>query len=267
MRRQPRTSRNPAAAVLAVATLLVVGCRREPSAARGLPAAGGGTSALAASAEPDGSRSLTRHVRRRASFPVSSIGLTIEDVHMSRAFDDVLRRTGAALVVNGGFFDPRGEPLGLAVSGGKALSAFAAGMSGGVLWLRDGVAHLTATEDYEAGAVDFAIQCRPRLVVASRPNVRSDDGRRALRTALCLRDGGRTLEAVLAGANGDAGPTLFELARELVDDGCEEALNLDGGPSTGWASVTDAGLIVEPPFGAVRHVVVLRQAPASPSGP
>jgi uncharacterized protein YigE (DUF2233 family) len=178
---------------------------------------------------------------------------------MSTRLDDVLARTGATLVVNGGFFDPRGNPIGLAISDGKVLSAFSPGMSGGVLWIRDGVAHLTATEDYRTGPVDFAIQCRPRLVVDSRVNIRSDDGHRAPRTAICIRTGGRSLEIDTTSENAeDLGPTLRELASELADLGCEEALNLDGGPSTGWAAREDGGVSFDPPLGAVRHAVLVR---------
>jgi uncharacterized protein YigE (DUF2233 family) len=178
---------------------------------------------------------------------------------MSTRLDDVLARTGAALVVNGGFFDPHGNPIGLAISDGKVLSAFSPGMSGGVLWIRDGVAHLTATEDYRTGPVDFAIQCRPRLVVGSRVNIRSDDGHRAPRTAICLRAGGRSLEIDTAsGYEEDPGPTLQELASELATLGCEEALNLDGGPSTGWSAREDGGLSFDLPRGPVRHAVVVR---------
>ncbi len=178
---------------------------------------------------------------------------------MSTELDGVLARTEAKLVVNGGFFDPRGNPIGLAVSDGKVLSTFSPGMSGGVLWIREGVAHLTATEEYRSGPVDFAIQCRPRLVVGSRVNIRSDDGRRAPRTAVCVRSSGQSLEFDMAGEGGDdPGPTLKELASELADLGCEEALNLDGGPSTGWASREDGGVAFDPPLAPVRHAVVVR---------
>jgi hypothetical protein len=201
----------------------------------------------------------SRRISRRASFELSNARLTIEDVRMSTKLDEVLARTGADLVVNGGFFDPNGHPIGLAVSEGKVLSQFSPGMSGGVLWLRDGVAHLTATEDYRTGPVDFAVQCRPRLVVGSRVNIRSDDGHRAPRTAICIRSSGRSLEFDSASGDGDdLGPTLKELASELADLGCEEALNLDGGPSTGWAAREDGGLSFDPPRAPVRHAVVVR---------
>jgi uncharacterized protein YigE (DUF2233 family) len=186
------------------------------------------------------------------------VTLTVEDLHLSTHFDEVLRRRSAAVVVNGGFFDDRGEPVGLAVSGGVTLSRFAPGLSGGVLWIRDRVAHLTATEEYAETSVDFAVQCRPRLVVDGRSNLRGDDGRRAARTAICLRDTGKEIRlvAVLPGAE-DPRPTLYELAAELVAAGCENALNLDGGPSTGWADAQGADDYVRPPVGPVRHAIVV----------
>ncbi len=198
-------------------------------------------------------------VTRRASFELGSVDLAVEDVNMGKNFGEVLTRTGAELVVNGGFFGERAEPLGLVVSGGKKMSVFSIYMSGGVLFVQGDTGHLTATEEWRGPPADFAIQCRPRLVVASHANIRSDDGKRAARTALCLRNGGRTLEFILALGEKNGGPTLFELGAELARDGCEEALNLDGGPSTGWASRNDGGVDVAPPQAGVRHAIVVRR--------
>jgi exopolysaccharide biosynthesis protein len=65
---------------------------------------------------------------------------------------------------------------------------------------------------------------------------------RAARTAACVRDGGRTLELYLTEPR-DLGPSLSELAHFLLEQGCEHALNLDGGPSTA-AAYRDAGQLV-----------------------
>jgi uncharacterized protein YigE (DUF2233 family) len=197
---------------------------------------------------------------RREAFDVAAIQPVIVDIGMSTDLRGALERASADVVVNGGFFAPGGAPIGLAVSDGKVLSAFSPRMSGGVLWRAPGAAvmQLTATEEYAERPVDFAIQCRPRLVVASRVNIRTDDGRRAARTALCLRDGGRTLEVDVALDDHDAGPTLRELAEELAASGCEEALNLDGGPSTGWAARTNDAVDVLSPRGPVRHVLAIK---------
>jgi hypothetical protein len=239
-----------ALAPLALVGLAISGCRREkPERIQPPPA----------SVPSEAAPPRTSHVTRRFSFDISAVRLSIEDVGMSTDFGAVLSRTSARLVVNGGFFGQDHAPMGLAISNGKMLSGFSPQMSGGVLFLRDGVAYLAATEEYEAGAVAFAIQCRPRLVVSSRANVRSDDGKRAARTAICLKKAGQAIDFVIAeGSPGDAGPTLFELASELAELGCEEALNLNGGPSTGWAALGDGGPWGLPPRAAVRHVVVVR---------
>jgi len=53
------------------------------------------------------------------------------------------------------------------------------------------------------------------------------------------------------------GPTLALLADMLVSRGCEGALNLDGGPSTGIAWRQDGGVQVLAPRGPLRHAVAV----------
>jgi uncharacterized protein YigE (DUF2233 family) len=250
-----------ASAVLAALGLILLACRRESARARG-------TLPFATDAADDAPRvdatTPQSHLTQKAIFALSEVTLAIEDLHMSTRLDGVLAQTSAVAAVNGAFFDAEGNPVGLAISRGRLLSRFSPLMSGGVLWVRDwahdGTAHLTATEEYREQPVDFAIQCRPRLVVGGRVNIRSDDGRHAARTALCLRDAGHAIELVIAQSeHGDGGPTLFQFAGELLAEGCEDALNLDGGPSTAWASGSDAGSIFRPPAAPVRHAVVVRR--------
>jgi hypothetical protein len=115
--------------------------------------------------------------------------------------------------------------------------------------VRDGRAHLFEAESYvHDPATDFAVQCRPRLVVDGHNNLASDTGRRAARTALCLRDAGQMLDLVVVPAEQDAGPTLYELAEALIAHGCHDALNLDGGPSTGafWNDPSGSGALAPP---------------------
>lgn len=189
--------------------------------------------------------------------------LRIEDAGMTTALDAVLDRTESDLVVNAGFFDPDGRPVGLAVSDGAVLSRLGKGLSGGVLASDGARAELFAAEGFvlPEGA-RFAVQCRPRLVVSGVANVKSDDGKRAERTALCTRDEGRVIDVVVVRGSDDGespGPSLFALAQHLADAGCESALNLDGGPSTGiaWREGDDVKLLA--PRGPVRHVVAFRE--------
>jgi hypothetical protein len=135
-------------------------------------------------------------------------------------------------------------------------------LSGGVLTSDGTSATLFPAEDFALPQGNrFAIQCRPRLVVDRAVNVKSDDGKRAERTALCVRDAGRTVNVVIVKGSDDGesiGPSLFALARHLADAGCESALNLDGGPSTGIAWREGDRVNLLPPQRPVRHVVAFR---------
>ena len=199
----------------------------------------------------------------RWSFDVAKVDVSLADLHLKEDLSSALAGENTLLAVNGGFFGPGGEPLGFASSEGKVYARLAPRLSGGVLVIDGARAAVTEAESFDASApASFAIQCRPRLVVMGAPNVKRDDGQRAERTALCVRAGGRTLDVVLArGPRG--GPSLFALGRYLASAGCDDALNLDGGPSTG-AAWREGGVVhVEPPRGPIRHAVVIAQRATS----
>jgi hypothetical protein len=198
----------------------------------------------------------------RWSFDMAHTSFAIVDLGMRGSLVEALGPLGR-VAINAGFFDPDGRPIGLAVSEGSGLSKFSRTMSGGVFFAVDGVAQVQATEDFDPGTrVDVAVQCRPRLVVGGRPNVRSDDGQRAARTALCVRDGGKTVDVLVAEPSpGTRGPSLFALSQYLsAEHRCEDALNLDGGPSTGAAfrEGDAASPKVLPPHGPLRYALVVR---------
>jgi uncharacterized protein YigE (DUF2233 family) len=200
----------------------------------------------------------------RWSFDTVKASFGLVDLAMHGSLVEALGTEGR-VAINAGFFDPEGRAIGLAVSRGKVLSDFSKTMSGGVFYTVDAVARIDATEEFDpTRRVDLAVQCRPRLVVGGQANVRSDDGQRAERTALCVRNTGRTVDVVIAEPRaGSRGPSLFALAQYLAagPQPCEDALNLDGGPSTGVAyRDTDAAMSmkVTPPRGPLRYALVIR---------
>lgn len=157
-------------------------------------------------------------------------------------FRPTLEAPDVDLAINAGFFEPDFSPSGLMVLAGRTLAPGRAVGGSGVLVVDEGRARLVA---YDALAsmpedVDFAIQCGPRLVEPGGiVGIERDGGQRAARTALCVRDEGRTLDVVVAyRRSAYGGPGLLTLARWLAEGlvpgegGCESALNLDGGPST-----------------------------------
>jgi uncharacterized protein YigE (DUF2233 family) len=200
--------------------------------------------------------------------PLAMHEVTIEDVGMTTALDAVLDRTGGALVVNGGFFDESGKALGLTMSNGIQLSRTAKKLSGGILTIdASSRARLHEAESFALPeGTRFAVQCRPRLVVGGQPNVKSDDGKRSERTALCLRDEGRTIDVVLVRGD-EGGPSLYALGRWLAARGCEDALNLDGGPSAGaaWRDEEASAKQLLAPRGPVRHAIVFTPRDRRPS--
>lgn len=194
----------------------------------------------------------------RWSFPSAGTRFDLVDLGMTGPLDTPLRESRGSLLFNAGFFTDDGRPDGLSLAHGREESPLRRELSGGVLSVTRGIAHLHESETFALpSGTDFAVQCRPRLVVDGRVNIRTDDGRRADRTALCVRDRGAALELYVARTDhptGMGGPTLFTLATELLRRGCEQALNLDGGPSTGVAwrqSETEVRLLR--PRGPVRQ--------------
>ncbi len=194
-------------------------------------------------------------------FPVRVAGahFRVVDLGMTSDLERVLRETGASLVINGGFFDPAERPEGLVIAAGESLSPRSDTLGGGVVAVVGGRAVLAPAEGFvPPPGVDFAIQARPRLVVDGGSIIARDDGRAAERTALCLRDQGRQLEVIVArGEAAGRGPTLALLADMLVSRGCEGALNLDGGPSTGVAWREGGRGHVIAPRGPLRHAVAI----------
>lgn len=212
---------------------------------------------------PDGSTYLLHQFR----FDLAHAEMSITDLGMTKPLRHALEDEDASLVFNGGFFSPTTAPEGLAFAGGTELSTLDRELGGGIVTVgTDHLGRLHDTADYaQPSGTAFAIQCRPRLIVDGAPNIRSDDGRRADRTVLCLRDGGRTMDLIIARTDdltGMGGPTLYELSRLLRGRGCRNALNLDGGPSTGVAWRERGGIRSLSSRGPVRHGVAVRLARA-----
>jgi hypothetical protein len=177
--------------------------------------------------------------------------------------------------VNGGFFEVDGAPSGLLVAHGRRIAPFHSRGGSGFLIVSEGRARLVPAEG-DAGAVegDLVLQCGPRLVEPDGSlGIRSDDGKRASRTVACIRDGGAELNLVLAWTrNSDRdGPGLFEMAEWLRQPlvfgdktGCEAALNLDGGPSTGVV-LRDLPGELHKPYGRVPFAMAVSERGASPT--
>lgn len=193
-----------------------------------------------------------RHDSRGAdiTWTVIRIDLALATVRAEHTADDRLDSLAALpqslFAVNAGFFEPDGSPSGLIVQEGHIVSPWRRGAGSGVLVVLGQSATIVAMAPESPDGVSLALQCGPRLVEPGGViGVHGDDGKRAARTVACVRRQGHELDLVLAydASTPMGGPTLLETARWLVQPlvlgdsgGCETALNLDGGPSTGFVS-------------------------------
>jgi hypothetical protein len=173
----------------------------------------------------------------RFRLPVAGLHVGVVDLGYKTPLGDVLG--DADLVINGGYWgwidERRRTLIGLLVNGGKQLSPLREVLKGGVLTLHEGRASIRGSHGYTLPQnADLALQCRPRLVVDRGVWKGLNSTTHAARTAACVRDGGTTLDMYVTDPEGQ-GTTLEALARWLLSEGCDHALNLDGGPSTAAA--------------------------------
>jgi exopolysaccharide biosynthesis protein len=160
--------------------------------------------------------------------------------------DEFKQRTGAALVINGGFFDfgPQHEirSVGLLIEKGRIKKPLSRTLSGTLL-INGRQVELVATPSVvTAIGYTSGLQSKPLLVdPGNKIGMRSNDGVRVPRSAICLPDE-RHVTLIYAG---QSGLSLFELATLLQAPtssggfGCDVALNLDGGPSTQVSGTID----------------------------
>lgn len=138
----------------------------------------------------------------------------------------------ALIAVNGGFFSPNLQPLGLRIHNGKTLSSYKAISWWGIFFIEDDVPQIIASNAFRPNKkIRFAIQSGPRLIVDSnilplKPGI-------ANRSALCIDKEKNIIIAVT-----EFYPlTLTGWAQILKNHlGCQFALNLDGGHSTQLAA-------------------------------
>jgi len=161
---------------------------------------------------------------------------------------EVARLTGAAVVVNAGYFDENGRPLGFFLSGGKVYNRRIlfrgrgeALHLGAIFFVREGGAlGIASREAFEPEGMREAFQAGPYLVREGRPvpgiERYREYWRPARRTVLAFEPDGRLL--LLASETEGRGLSWCELQSFLARPeaqgglGVAEAMNLDGGSSS-----------------------------------
>lgn len=187
-------------------------------------------------------------------------------------------RTGAIVAINGDYFDPELQPIGLAMGAGRvwaeAIESIrrqeVVGVGGRRVQIFPRMEPLRAPEPWMSGAVSGW----PAIVESCEPADRlpgSDHFTRAPhpRTAIGLSADQQMLYLVVADGRREGAPglTLPELARLMDDLGACTAVNLDGGGSSAmWVRdriVNQPSDLIERPVANHLGVVVVPE-PASP---
>jgi uncharacterized protein YigE (DUF2233 family) len=175
---------------------------------------------------------------------------------------DLRRRRGASAVVNGGFFDQRGAPLGLRIAAAQLRNPLLPHADWGVLLLLGDHARIVHTRDLSPHeVVQGAIQVGPRLLVGGAPLPLKPQ--RARRTGVALDRSGRELTLIVVDAPIDAN----QLAISLAAAGFDAALLLDGGPSTQLALAVGRVRLELAGGYAVPDLLAIFERPLRPGAP
>ena len=163
------------------------------------------------------------------------------------------------LVINGGYFTPEYAATGLLISDGQTWGAVYGDFAGlfavtadeqvSVRWLRD--RPYDPVEPLTQGVMSFPVLVKPGGMMGFPAD--ADDGMSARRTVVAQDFEGRIL--FIAAPRGHL--SLHEMAVFLAasDLGIDEALNLDGGPSTGLWLQSDESPIGIDSYAAVPSTI------------
>lgn len=183
----------------------------------------------------------------------------IDAAETSSSLAEVMRRENGIAGVNGGYFSPEHEPIGLLISGGKVIEPLRkAKLLSGVLSVADG---------------NVRIQRRGAYLPKSRPSAARQSGPflvergRAVPGLNSTRGARRTFAATLSDGRAALGYgsslTLAELAQilataEIVSgEKVQDALNLDGGSSSAFWFAGKNGVFSRPESKTVRDFIAI----------
>jgi len=180
----------------------------------------------------------TRHVgKQRVNVLEVDKGATIRFVHAGglKRTSAMAEASNAVAAVNGGFYTGKGEPYALLKIDGKLIKP------GDDRWPAIGIdskdrPHFKPKAPGNWDEVAHALACGPTLAVNGKVQIgdlynHSND--RHPRTAIGIARSGRIVLVTVDGRSSDAaGMSFDELAKLMLELGCESAINLDGGGST-----------------------------------
>lgn len=172
--------------------------------------------------------------------------VVVDNPDKANALNQAMQQQGCLAGINGGYFQPNGEPLGLMVSDGRKLQGLHRSrlLSGMVTVQDDRLALLRVGEFSSPKSLSQALQAGPFIIDQGKPVAGLHNTRWAQRSLVLADSSGHYGLALVR-----TPVTLAELAKVLATPGVvheislDRVLNLDGGSSSAlWAHVKDAEL-------------------------
>ena len=183
-----------------------------------------------------------------------SLAMANEYSQKTSAVNQLAHLSNALIAINGGFFNPEYEPLGLRIKNGKILNPKKNISWWGIFYVKNNQPYLVAPNQfYPKQSITFAIQGGPRLLINGRvPKLKQGI---AERSAIGISKNDDVIIAVT-----ERLPlSTTELANYLKQLQCDYALNLDGGSSSQlYANIGDFKLRVSG-FSTITDAVIVNQ--------
>lgn len=168
----------------------------------------------------------------------------------------------AVLAINGGFFNPKGQPLGLRIQQGEQRSPMKSVSWWGVFYIKGQRPYIVSQRRFHQDkSITLALQAGPRLL--SNGKVLSLKPGQAQRSVLCVTNNNKLIIAVTEHAMITTTDLAKQLRRTNRNGGlaCRDALNLDGGSSSQlYATVGNFTLNITG-FGPVADAIVVKDKP------
>jgi uncharacterized protein YigE (DUF2233 family) len=181
----------------------------------------------------------------------------IDQPNFERHLAETMPQQNCLAGVNGGYFDPAGEPVGLLRSSGKTIAPFRrARLLSGVLAARPAGVEIFRASEFPAkkSAWQEAVQCGPFLIERGKPVAGLDNTRLARRTFAFTTIGRR---AAIGYCEPVTLARLAEILAALSQLKIARALNLDGGSSSAFWCRTTAKTVSAPEAKTVRDFVAV----------
>jgi uncharacterized protein YigE (DUF2233 family) len=177
-----------------------------------------------------------------------------------RAMASLMRAHGAAAGINGGFFTPEFQPIGLMIANGRSTGSFTrTSLIAGAVLQTTHRPRLIWNHEYQGtqGVVNF-LQAGPRLVADQRPVSGLDASKKRPRSFIAT-DGAKTWAIGTSDTCSLATlATLLATTDSLPGLSVQRALNLDGGRSTAlWFRTADGQETSAPSWSTVRNYLAI----------